>query len=156
MGGKGSGRPKQAFPCGTVQRYRQHRRKGEHCASCLVAANEHSRQRYKPKTRQPKIRKGAVNRQLVRQFKMDAGSCMDCGMEVNEQTIVCFDLDHRDPQTKSFTISYVIDNADPNDVRDELEKCDVVCKNCHALRTHDGQHHLVRRGEQHTHLSLFA
>ena len=161
MGGKGSGRERQHFSCGTVQRYRQHRRIGENCKQCLDAANEYARMRYKSKVRKPKVKnpnkvpKGAINRQMVRQFKLDAGHCMDCNMEVNDRTIVCFDLDHRDPQEKSFTISYMIDRASPNDIRDELQKCDVVCRNCHALRTYDGQHHLVRRDETTTHLSLF-
>ena len=162
MGGQGSGRQRQSFSCGTVQRYRQHRRNGENCKQCLDAANEYARLRYKPRaksgtrsSRGVKIAKGVINRQMVRQFKLDAGHCMDCAMETNERTIVCFDLDHRDPQQKSFTISYMIDKANPNDMREELAKCDVVCRNCHALRTYDGQHHLVRRDEVTTHLSLF-
>ena len=154
MGGKGSGRPQA--PCGTRAAYLRHRKNGQNCTTCKQANTLYyaNKRKLKPKVvRAPK--KGDVNRQMVRKFKLDAGGCMDCGMEVNDRTIVCFDLDHRDPQQKSFTISYMIDKASPNDIRDELEKCDVVCRNCHALRTYDGQHHLVRRDEVTTHLSLF-
>lgn len=155
MGGKGSGR--KPAPCGTRAAYLRHRKNGQNCHACKEANTLYYRSKSKsrPKKQRPP-KKGDINRQLVRQFKFDAGSCMDCGMEVNERTIVCFDLDHRDPQTKAFTISYMVDKASPNDMRDELEKCDVVCRNCHALRTHDGQHHLIRREQSHTHLSLFA
>jgi hypothetical protein len=142
-------------PCGTRAAYQWHRRRQENCTVCKQANTNHYAAK-RPKTvKIIKVPKGQINRQMVRQFKFDAGSCMDCGFIVDERTIVCFDLDHRDPQTKSFTISYEMDSASPNDMRDEIAKCDVVCRNCHAIRTHEAKHHLVRREKTTTHLSLF-
>ena len=84
-------------------------------------------------------------RAMVRIYKMEAGACMDCAMPVNDETIVCFDLDHRDPALKSFTISYEMGNVSDAALHAEMLKCDVVCRNCHALRTYKGQHYMVRR-----------
>jgi hypothetical protein len=151
MGGKGSGMKTKTFACGTVQRYRQHRRVGEHCAPCLKAANEYAKLRYKPKPKRPKLSIGAMsakgvrNREIVRAEKFKRGSCLDCGLVIDERTIVCIDFDHRDPEDKSFTISYLMDKAHPSDIIAEMTKCDAVCRNCHALRTHAGKHWLYRR-----------
>ena len=154
MGGKGSGRKPYAA-CGTRAAYQRHRKRGENCATCKAANTAHYAAKRPRKSRAPGVKKGDVNRQMVRRFKFDAGSCMDCGLVVDDRTIVCFDLDHRDPADKSFTISYVIDKVSPNDLRDELQKCDVVCKNCHALRTHAGKHYLGTVKLCDSHLSLF-
>ena len=148
MGGKGSGRPCQA-PCGTWAKYLNHIKLGQTpCEACKQASRDQSRARYKPKKRKtPGPRKDDIHRQMVRQYKYAAGSCMDCGLIVDERTIVCFDLDHRDPQKKLFTISHEIGNKPINEMRDEINKCDVVCKNCHALRTHKERHWAVRRSK---------
>ncbi len=70
---------------------------------------------------------------------------MDCGLIINERTIVCIDCDHRDPSQKSFTISYELQYKTAEEIINELAKCDAICRNCHALRTHDKGHHMTRR-----------
>lgn len=67
---------------------------------------------------------------------LEAGSqCKDCG-----ETYPPFmmDFDHRDPAEKNFAIS-----KGPNGsivslerMRAEAQKCDLVCANCHRMRTH--------------------
>lgn len=66
-------------------------------------------------------------------------------MIIDERTIVCIDFDHRDPHDKAFTISYEMGRVNDSDIIAEMAKCDAVCRNCHALRTHDNKHYLVRR-----------
>jgi hypothetical protein len=85
------------------------------------------------------------NRETVREEKLRRGACMDCGLIINERTIVCIDFDHRDPQLKSFQISDMMGRVKCSVLIEEMAKCDAVCRNCHALRTHDQQHHLVTR-----------
>lgn len=47
------------------------------------------------------------------------------------------DYDHRDPTTKIATISKITKEAKTvAEVWDELDKCDLVCANCHRIRTH--------------------
>jgi hypothetical protein len=55
--------------------------------------------------------------------------CMDCG--------VCYppyvmQFDHRDPATKHRHVALIRGIAA---LKREIEKCDVVCANCHAERT---------------------
>lgn len=58
--------------------------------------------------------------------------CMDCG----ERNPVVLDFDHRNPSEKSF--GFGSDKKTKRSVEEfiaELDKCDVVCANCHRIRT---------------------
>ena len=64
--------------------------------------------------------------------------CADCGLK----DPVVLDLDHRDPSTKLATMrdnrnSYKrnFPNLGWDTLMEEIEKCDVVCANCHRRRT---------------------
>ena len=58
-------------------------------------------------------------------------SCTDCG--ISHPALLQFH--HRDRAEKSFTISNVISRATSvKQITNEMEKCDVVCVNCHAKR----------------------
>lgn len=62
------------------------------------------------------------------------GPCMDCGASL---PLCAMDLDHRDPSTKRFEISKWSQRfITPAMLRTEIAKCDLVCSNCHRLRTH--------------------
>jgi hypothetical protein len=57
--------------------------------------------------------------------------CMDCG--VSHPAVLQFH--HRNRADKSFTISSVISRASSiKQIVNEIEKCDVVCVNCHTKR----------------------
>ncbi len=63
-------------------------------------------------------------------------SCVDCGYS----NILALEFDHRKPTEKSFTISKFLSKNHASEakmklLREELQKCDVVCSNCHAIRT---------------------
>jgi hypothetical protein len=141
---KKKGRP--LAPCGTDGAYQRHWKAGESCSVCTKAHADRRRARYNYKPKQPKMLPLRVrNRETVREEKLRRGACMDCGLVINERTIVCIDFDHRDPQLKSFQISDMIGRVKCSVLIEEMAKCDAVCRNCHALRTHDLQHHLVTR-----------
>lgn len=57
--------------------------------------------------------------------------CMDCG---NEFPPYVMDFDHRDPSTKSCTLASM-HRAPIEAIKIEAAKCDVVCSNCHRIRT---------------------
>jgi hypothetical protein len=59
--------------------------------------------------------------------------CVDCG-----QTFPPFvmDFDHRDQNSKSGEVSRMVLKSQLKDALKEVEKCDVVCANCHRVRTH--------------------
>lgn len=59
--------------------------------------------------------------------------CADCGGSFPS---VCMDFDHRDPDQKGFTISQAVSRGRTEaTILAEIQKCDVVCANCHRIRT---------------------
>jgi len=84
---------------------------------------------------------------LVKETK-EASSCMDCG---HKFPYFVMDFDHRDPTTKVTDVSILVKNGTRWAlVLEEIAKCDLVCVNCHRLRTYKGQScYRTRRYEHH-------
>lgn len=58
--------------------------------------------------------------------------CIDCG---NDNPIV-LDFDHTDPSKKLFNISDgVSDKYSIENIKLEIEKCEIRCRNCHQIKT---------------------
>lgn len=57
---------------------------------------------------------------------------MGCGIQYSSWVM---QFDHRDPSIKKYTICNMKFRS-LEKVREEISKCDVVCANCHAERTH--------------------
>ncbi len=58
--------------------------------------------------------------------------CLDCG---NSYPLVCMTFDHTHGE-KLFEIAYARNHGmDWQKVLEEIAKCDVVCANCHNIRT---------------------
>jgi hypothetical protein len=63
--------------------------------------------------------------------------CADCGRSFAPYVM---DFDHRDPTTKKFSLAAgksLLKNRDL--IAAEIAKCDIVCANCHRIRTHLAQ-----------------
>lgn len=76
------------------------------------------------------LRSTAKRREFLRQVK--SRPCVDCGIQYPYYVM---DFDHRDGEKKSFEmnrVNYVTMRA----IKQEIEKCDVVCSNCHRERTY--------------------
>jgi predicted HNH restriction endonuclease len=60
------------------------------------------------------------------------GVCMKCHHRQHPST---FDFHHRNPNNKVFSISAAIykDDLTFEQIKDELDKCDLLCSNCHRL-----------------------
>ena len=58
--------------------------------------------------------------------------CVDCGGSFPP---CAMDFDHRDPATKCHTVTRMRGRAKRADILAEIAKCDIVCANCHRLRT---------------------
>ena len=64
--------------------------------------------------------------------------CVDCG---NEYPPYVMDYDHRDPTIKDGAISNMVQNSVRIEILlAEIAKCDVVCSNCHRIRTWRRKH----------------
>lgn len=74
-----------------------------------------------------------VTRQIVAQSKLDRKHCMDCLLPVTYDKTFMFDFDHRGD--KKFAISEKSGDVSHKTLRDEIAKCDLVCANCHRIRT---------------------
>jgi hypothetical protein len=60
--------------------------------------------------------------------------CTDCGGRFPP---CAMDFDHRDPASKLSAVTRMIGRAGTARILDEAAKCDIVCANCHRLRTFD-------------------
>lgn len=56
--------------------------------------------------------------------------CLDCGE--NDPIVLVFH--HRNPEEKSFSIGRATGTMSVSRLMQELEKCDVLCANCHLRR----------------------
>ncbi len=66
----------------------------------------------------------------------EASPCMDCGQYF---PACVMDFDHRDPSQKKgrgYRVSALVTIGARLKVFTEIEKCDLVCSNCHRIRTH--------------------
>lgn len=59
--------------------------------------------------------------------------CVDCQQCFPS---VCMQYDYRDPTTKTVSVAHLVFiSCSIEDIDREIAKCDLVCANCHALRT---------------------
>lgn len=73
------------------------------------------------------------NRDRVSKIKLQSG-CQDCGYDKHPSAL---DFDHVRGE-KKLTIGASM-FANWNRLKEEIAKCDVVCANCHRIRTHEGR-----------------
>jgi hypothetical protein len=61
--------------------------------------------------------------------------CVDCNVKYPPYVM---DFDHTDPSQKSFEISRAVQSLKSRDlILIEMMKCELVCSNCHRIRTHN-------------------
>lgn len=102
-------------------------------AANLERARELSRA-YDKKRDPEKVRANGRRQGQRRRVIMDAlksGPCTDCGVSYPPYVM---HFDHRDPSTKLFNVGKMGGHPMAT-VLAEVEKCDLVCANCHAERT---------------------
>lgn len=71
-----------------------------------------------------------AKRQLINYAKNKP--CADCHVKYPPCVM---DFDHREPWNKKFNIGAKALAVDVGQLAEEIIKCDVVCANCHRLRT---------------------
>jgi hypothetical protein len=110
---------------------------------CRTCEARRARKRYKPAV----LRVNKVHaRYVVRDYKIALKHCVICNIAIDETNYMMFALDHRDPAKKLFNLSDA--RSRPIDlVLAECRKCDLMCHNCHHLKTHQSRDHLARRDE---------
>lgn len=71
---------------------------------------------------------------------LNSKGCKNCG----ERNPVVLDFDHINPDEKEFTISAVVGNVSKESLWAEIEKCDVLCANCHRKKTTETSNRIVK------------
>jgi hypothetical protein len=97
------------------------------CNSCNNVRGTGSKRRYDARVR-------GVTRAEIRAVITQAKDipCADCGVRYPSYVM---QFDHLDPSQKLFNIGSFT-NQTMSQVVAEIAKCEVVCANCHAIRTH--------------------
>lgn len=116
------------------------------CTSCSVEYPEEKFKRLSARGRQAGQRHSQCNRCLyvlytrpgmekklaeVHDYQLGLG-CMDCGYREHPAAL---EFDHRPGEIKLFNIGEKIGAYSRTKIWAEIAKCDVVCANCHAIRT---------------------
>ena len=65
-------------------------------------------------------------------LSLKEGPCVDCGGEFHP---VAMNWHHRDPLTKTADVGALVGKGNKAVLLAEIAKCDLICANCHALRT---------------------
>lgn len=74
----------------------------------------------------------AQRRLELQEYKLALG-CARCGYNEDARAL---DFDHRDRTKKLFNIMQTVDRS-PKLTWDEVAKCDVLCANCHRIKTYE-------------------
>lgn len=106
---------------------------------CKVCANTHETSK-SPEAKKIRFNQIKVNEKVrrlelfekLKAYTEEKGGCKTCG----ELDYVVLEFDHRDRSDKSFTISSAVGRVITwNKLLIELEKCDILCANCHRRKT---------------------
>ena len=68
---------------------------------------------------------------IIQKYKLKKG-CLDCGYNAHSEAL---EFDHKPGTEKLFNVGEKIGALSIDKVWDEIAKCEVVCANCHAIRT---------------------
>jgi hypothetical protein len=73
-----------------------------------------------------------VRQPIINREKLLRGACLVCGLAVTVDNLVAFDFDHRDPATKR---GRGVSGSSTHYIEAEMAKCDLLCANCHRIKT---------------------
>jgi hypothetical protein len=107
------------------------------CKPCRTAYN---REYYRSRSNKWKKRKQLIkldrvnsNKKFIREYK-EAKGCLDCGIS----DFRVLEFDHLLGEEKEHNIATMIGHGySLENIMKETEKCEVVCSNCHRIRTYE-------------------
>lgn len=105
----------------------------ESCIYCLDCKRARGREDYRrhKEERIVKVRKRTeINLQNLNRLKQKP--CTDCGRQYPH---ISMDFDHRESECKIDNVSRLISSSWAR-IEKEVDKCDLVCSNCHRIRTY--------------------
>lgn len=109
------------------------------CHECHKAYRREYYQKNREKIIQQDGKRGKDRKTRNRQFIWDyykKNPCVDCG----ETNPIVLQFDHRDGVEKLERISLLVNNkCSIKTLKEEIDKCNVRCANCHHIRTSEQQ-----------------
>lgn len=112
------------------------------CRECSKARSKkyyaENREHHKEETIKRKLAQLETNRRFVYDYLLE-NPCVDCG----EADPVVLEFDHLPGCDKKYLLSLMVSGGySIKTIRKEIDKCDVVCANCHRRRTAErGSHY---------------
>jgi len=103
-----------------------------YCRICQQAYVKDHYSRNKPYYMAKARKRTQTIRELVGNLKKVP--CKDCKMSYPPWVM---DFDHLDSSNKLKEVSILVGTGSLTSVYSEIEKCDIVCSNCHRQRTHN-------------------
>jgi hypothetical protein len=112
---------------------------GQRCSLCRPCKRAYDKQWYAKQSKASKRRKQDLQnirrettRDWVRDYRKNKG-CKDCGTD----DFRVLEFDHLPEHEKEFNVADgVAIGYGKEKILKEMEKCEVVCANCHRIRTH--------------------
>ena len=101
--------------------------KNIYCIICNKDLGVNKKNNTKCKTCFTRLRRLRIK---IKSVKYLGGKCVKCGYDEN---IAALTFHHIDPSTKEFTISSKKHSKSWNEVLNELDKCIILCANCHYI-----------------------
>ena len=124
------------IPGSSIHGTNQYYGNGCRCIECRAANKAHRLQHADKLKTRAKIHR---QKRLKLMLQLKGVPCKDCG---NKFPPYCMDFDHREPKDKLFSISGQ-QTCSESLFLAEVAKCDVVCANCHRIRTHKDRAYLL-------------
>lgn len=136
MGSSPSSPAKYCPRCEEYKPSSEFNRKGTRLSSyCSSCNKEYLREHYRDNKEYYKD-KNARRKESLRR-RVEAAKqvpCADCG---NSYPPVCMDFDHVSDDKEESIANMIKNRASWTRIKEEMEKCEVVCANCHRIRTKD-------------------
>jgi hypothetical protein len=102
--------------------------------SCKKCRSSYDKKHYKRRT-DLYLKRNERRKEVVAEWfaELKDKHCMDCGGKFPPCVL---EFDHREGEKKEGTISNLVHGFRTKAARAEIKKCDLVCANCHRIRTH--------------------
>ncbi len=103
------------------------------CGECKKETHKKFYSDHKERRNEDTMKRMKKHKEFVEDLKKNP--CEDCG---NVFPTCCMDFDHVDPTTKVKNISRMLGSS-KDKILEEIKKCQLVCANCHRIRTHENK-----------------
>lgn len=125
------------YRCCEIKQPEDMQTKGVYKKKVMGVCKECWEKYYKQFTSDPELKRRKKEKQSIQKRKFiiqyfHSNPCVDCG----ETNILVLQFDHLNPEEKKYEISTILsNNYSLKLLKEEINKCEVVCANCHSKRT---------------------